>query len=90
MYFMHTYFIKTGSSHGWDNNVAISFVLMGEHVFAYCTGIYRNWEIEHYGKLDINGILRAKTESMLSTFEIFLDCIIFGYSANYMFGLTWD
>jgi len=73
-----------------QKSALIMIVLMCEHIFSYCAGIFRNWEIEKYGKLDINGIVRAKKESMLSTFEIFLDCIIFGYSTNYLFGLSTD
>jgi hypothetical protein len=66
----------------------IIFALILEHIFAYCSGVFRTWEIANYGKLDVNGVYRAKTESFLSTVEIFVDCIIFGYTISHLFGLS--
>ena len=69
---------------------AIIFALILEHIFAYCSGIFRKWEIEHYGKLDVNGVYRAQTESFLSTIEIFVDCIIFGYTISHLLNLSYE
>lgn len=37
----------------------ILYILILEHVFAYCSYYFRQWEIENYGELDINGVFRA-------------------------------
>ena len=55
---------------------------MIEHIYAYITGYYRKWEIEKYGQMDLNGIYRAPKEYVMQVIEIFIDCIIFGYSIN--------
>lgn len=65
-----------------SNEIMVALIL--EHVFSYIAGIFRQWEINRYGKVDINGVFRAKKESFLSTVEIFIDCIIFGFSINHM------
>jgi hypothetical protein len=68
----------------------ILLALIVEHIFAYTAGVFRKWEVEKYGKLDVNGVYRAQKESLLSTIEIFVDCIIFGYTLNYLFSLSND
>ena len=67
---------------------AILIALVAEHIFSYGAGIFRSWEIEHYGHMDVNGVMRAQKESFLSTIEIFIDCLIMGYSLNYLNNLT--
>lgn len=67
----------------------VLYVLLGEHVFAYFSGIFRVWEIKNYGKVDINGVARAQKETLLKTFEIFIDCLIFGWTMNHIFSMTW-
>lgn len=37
----------------------ILLALIIEHIFAYISGVFRKWEILNYGKLDVNGVLRA-------------------------------
>jgi len=66
----------------------ILFTLIIEHIFAYLSGVFRKWEVENYGIADVNGVFRGQKESMMSTFEIFCDCIIFGYSLNHLFKLS--
>ena len=61
-----------------------------EHIFAYSSHVFRVWEIENYGVIDINGVSRAKKESALKTFEVFFDCLIFGYTINHFYYLTYD
>jgi hypothetical protein len=67
----------------------ILFSLVVEHIFAYFSGLFRVWEIKHYGKLDINGVARAQKETFLKTFEVFMDCLIFGFTINHIFSLSW-
>jgi hypothetical protein len=64
--------------------------LIAEHCYAYLSGIFRQWEIKTHGKSDIYGIVRAPKEVILKTFEVFFDCLIFGYTMNHMTTLTWD
>ena len=52
-------------------NYRIVIVMLCAHIFSYVTQLYRDWEQETYGKLDINGVLRAKKEFILSVIEIF-------------------
>ena len=46
-----------------DNDIGKSGVIMValiiEHIFAYMSGIFRKWEIENFGKLDVNGVSRG-------------------------------
>lgn len=67
----------------------IMYVMIGEHIFAYFSGIFRDWEIKHYGKLDINGVARAQKETFLKTLEVFIDCMIFGYTMNHIMTMSW-
>ena len=67
-----------------DLNILISLVF--EHIFSYTCSIFRTYDIERNGQMDVNGIYRAKRETFLGTVEVFVDCIIFGYTFNYMIG----
>ena len=68
----------------------IMIVLIFEHIFAYCSHLFRVWEIDNYGQTDINGVSRAKKESALKTLEVFIDCMIFGYSLNHFYSMTYE
>jgi hypothetical protein len=37
----------------------VLWVLIAEHIFAYVSGLFRTWEIKHFGEIDINGVARA-------------------------------
>ena len=65
-----------------DKIILVALIL--EHIFAYLSGFFRKWEIEKYGQMDLNGIYRAPKEYILQVIEIFIDCIIFGFSINSM------
>jgi len=67
-----------------SGNEMIINILLIEHVFSYLAGIFRNWEIARYGKTDMNGIMRAPKETLLSTLQIFVDCILFGWSIYHL------
>ena len=77
-----------GGLHSLDTALYILGALFAEHIFSYTTGYFRKWEIEHYGKLDVNGIMRAQKESFLATAEIFIDCLIMGYSLNFFYNMS--
>ena len=75
--------------HDFDNphiseNRYICIVFACEHLFSYVCTFYRKNEIQLRGVPDINGILRAKNESILGTIEIFIDCMFFGYVIKYL------
>lgn len=55
---------------------------MLEHVISYSITYFRKWEQKNFGVLDVNGMVRGPKESFLSTIEIFVDCIIIGYTLN--------
>lgn len=42
-----------------DKSMLVLYSLIGEHIFSYFSGIFRTWEIKHYGKVDVNGVARA-------------------------------
>ena len=66
------------------SSAAIMITLTTHHVFAYLSALYRKWEIERFGKPDINGLMRGKVESILATLELFIVCVVVGYTLNYM------
>ena len=66
----------------------IIWVLFVEHIVFYAAGVFRRYDIENFGRPDINGIMRAPRERILSTIEIFVDCIIFGYIIKHMTDMT--
>ena len=68
----------------------VMIVMVFEHIFAYCSHLFRVWEIENYGMVDINGVSRAKKESALKTLEVFIDCLIFGFTFNHFFSMTYE
>ena len=68
-------------------NRALMIVLMVEHIVFYIAGIYRGYDIKKNGKLDLDGIMRAPTESRLHSIEIFADCLMIGFVARRMLEL---
>ena len=52
---------------------------MVEHVASYFIELFRRFDIKYNGQLDINGVPRAKTESMLATVQYFYICFLIGY-----------
>jgi len=63
-------------------------ILFIEHLFSYFVRYFRSWEIKHYGKVDVNGVTRAQKEAVLASMEIFVDCVILGYTLNTFLGLS--
>ena len=57
---------------------------MFRHVFAYVCSYFRKWEISRSGKIDINGVYRAKIEYYLHIIEIIIDCMIMGFAFNHL------
>jgi hypothetical protein len=54
---------------------------------SYLAALYRKWEIERFGTPDVNGFMRGKVESALGTLELFVVCVLIGYTLNYMIAL---
>ena len=69
------------------NFQCIYFFLLCEHVFSYACHIFRQHDIKNNGKIDLNGILSAKAESLLKSVETFIDCMLFGYVLKHMFDI---
>ena len=71
VYFLQKYWMsKKHSGHHHEEekpetNEIIINILLIEHIFSYITGIFRTWEINNYGKTDVNGIKRAPKETLL-------------------------
>ena len=42
-----------------------------EHSLSYVFALFRAWEIDHKGKLDVSGIMRGPKETILKSIEIF-------------------
>jgi len=49
---------------------------------------WRRYEVGKFGEPDINGVIRAKKESLFGTFEVLVSSILFGYIVNFLSGLT--
>ena len=47
--------------------------------------MYRHREIAKHGKPDINGVLGARKEKILSTIEQFFDCMLTGYIIRHVY-----
>lgn len=58
---------------------AIFAGLMIEHVSSYFIELFRRYDIEKNGVLDINGVPRAKFESLLATLQYFFICFMIGF-----------
>jgi hypothetical protein len=60
--------------------------MAAEHVLSYICQIFREYDIRLNGKPDVNGVPRAKRESLLKTIETFYDCLLLGYSLRHLTG----
>ena len=65
-------------------------LLLSEHVFGFFTQIYRKHEIKQKGEFDINGVKRAKVETILKTVQVFFDCILVGFAVNFLIEYGWS
>lgn len=68
----------------------IFFLLLFEHIFSYTCHMFRNYDIKRNGTPDVNGVLRAQTESFLKSIETFADCMLFGYVLKTLFDTSED
>ena len=50
-----------------------------EHIASYLIELFRRYDIAKNGQMDINGVPRAKTESILATIQYFFICFLIGY-----------
>ena len=63
-------------------------ILLIRHFIAYICHAFRNYDITAHGKVDRFGVLRGTAESILQVFEVFYDCVIFGYVLKHMLVMT--
>jgi hypothetical protein len=63
-----------------ENQVFILYCLFGAHIISYIFDIFRAYEIKKIGRPDINGVIRAPIEMTLQITEIFINCILFGFT----------
>lgn len=61
-------------------------ILLFLHFITYFFALFRAWEIDHHGKIDVNGIERGPIETNLRSIEIFMNCIMVGYSTHFLLG----
>jgi hypothetical protein len=71
-----------------EGSSAIFTAFFLEHTFSYAFTVFRDWEIERHGKLDLNGVLRGPKEAIIKPIQILLDCLLTGFSMNYLMNLT--
>jgi len=71
-----------------DGTTQICVGLLIEHIFSFGCTFFKDWDIKHNGKFDINGIKRATKESFLSNVQFFLVCIIIGFTINHLATLS--
>jgi hypothetical protein len=62
-------------------------MLFIEHVLSWLIAKFRHYDIEKSGRMDINGVKRAKTELKLSSIQFFVSCIILGFTIKHLFVL---
>ena len=65
--------------------IALKFMLtclIVRHVNSWFIELMRRYEIEHYGKLDMHGVPRAKYESYLQSVQYFYICVLLGVIGN--------
>ena len=68
----------------------IFWALIVEHSCSLVISIFRQWDIQENGKLDINGVPRAKTESKIEFVQIFFACLLTGYTIKFLTGLDYQ
>lgn len=66
-------------------NMTIFWMIMSEHIFSYLASYIRRQEIRRFGLPDINGVLRGRIESILSSCSLLVSCVIIGYVINLIF-----
>lgn len=54
-------------------SMLLMYILIGEHVFSYLFGLYREYDIKHNGQKNKHGIESAKVETRLRYLEIVVD-----------------
>ena len=59
------------------------------HIISYVLTFYKKYEIQKNGKPDLSGVLRTKRESFVSTIELLVTCILFGFIGNHFYDLTY-
>lgn len=64
--------------------------LMIEHVASYFIELFRRYDIEKNGVLDINGVPRAKAESLLATIQYFFICFMIGFILQKLINIERD
>ena len=58
----------------------IILALLIEHLSSYVIQYFRQYDIENFGELDIQGVPQAKRESAIANIQYLLVCLIVGYS----------
>ena len=61
----------------------IMICLLIEHIFGMVIDYYRVGDIYKNGKIDMNGIKRAPTETLLGNIQFFIDCLIIGFALKH-------
>lgn len=66
----------------------IMYLLFVEHLISYGCAYYRYADIAKNGKMDLNGVIRAKKELSLQNFQLFVTCIIIGYTVKHLLEMS--
>ena len=86
-----SFYLYTAAQRSWRKPFShLMYILLVEHICSYAVTVFREYDIRKNGKIDINGVLRAPRESLLANFEIFFDCILFGYTIKLMYDQDMD
>ena len=73
---------------GDKNSQQIMLMLIIQNVFSYLSEIFRDWDLAHHGYFDDQGVYRGRNETILQILQIFIACVITGYSMKHMQILT--
>lgn len=65
-----------GAHAGKPTSLLLMYALIGEHLFSYIFGIFRNYDLKHNGEKNKHGIESAPTEKKLRFLEIIVDLAI--------------
>lgn len=65
-----------------NNGYLIAFLIL--HVCSYVGHYFRLHDIKLNGKPDINGVYTAKTEAIFQNIEIFIICILVGFTVKHL------
>ena len=87
VYLLQRFLMKSDDDEGsgGGGNELIINILLTEHIFSYLSDLFRKWEIARCGRTDVNGIMRAPKEAFLATVQIFVDCILFGWTIYHLY-----